>query len=219
MVLTNRWNRVRYRLYAPVYDALARPLERGRRQAIERLDPGPNDRVLLLGCGPGMDLEYFPAGTTVTAVDLLPSMVRRAAARGPTVDPDVEVGLADAHRLPFEDGAFDAVCLHLVLSVVPDPGAVVGEAARVLAPDGRVSLYDKFAPERGEPSLVRRLANPLAKLLFADLNRPLGPMLEGTSLVAGEREPFLDGLYTVTVARPGEEAADPVASEASSGSS
>lgn len=202
MPLTNRWNRVRYRLYAPLYDVLARPLERGRARAVERLDPGPDDSVLVVGCGPGMDLDHLPAETTVTAVDLLPTMVRRTASRADALDRPTGVAVADAHRLPFADDAFDAVLLHLVLSVVPDPAAVAAEAARVLAPDGRVSIYDKFRPEAGEASLPRRVANPVARLLFADLNRPLAPMLADTPLEAGDRETLLGGLYTVTIARP-----------------
>lgn len=200
MPLTNRWNQVRYRLYAPIYDIVARPLERGRQRAIERLAPDPDDRILVLGCGTGRDLDHLPPGAQVTAIDLVPSMVQRTLDRGTDRDGSTAVGIGDAHRLPFEDGSFDAVLLHLVLSVVPDPGAVMSEADRVLAPDGQVSIYDKFAPTDGEPARVRELANPVARLLFADLTRPLDPMLAGTSLSVGRREPFLGGLYTVTIA-------------------
>ena len=199
---TNRWNRLRYRLYEPIYDRVAQPLERGRRRAVERLDPRPDDRVLVVGCGTGLDLDHLPTETAVVAVDLTPAMVRRTRERAAALDREVAVGIADAHTLPFERNAFDAVLLHLVLSVVPDPAAVVAEAARVLAADGRVSIYDKFAPEVLEPSLLRRAANPAARLLFADLNRPLGPRVSGTGLGVGPRETFLGGLYTVTVARP-----------------
>jgi phosphatidylethanolamine/phosphatidyl-N-methylethanolamine N-methyltransferase len=202
MVLTNRWNRVRYRLYAPIYDVVARPLERGRERAIERVAPRSDDRILIVGCGTGMDLQYLPAESSVAAVDLMPTMIRRTMRRSAAENHEVAAGVADAHALPFADDAFDVVLLHLVLSVVPDPGAVVAETDRVLAADGRVSIYDKFSPQDGEPSLPRRLANPPARLLFADLNRPLEPMLAGTSLVAGEREHLLGGLYTVTEARP-----------------
>ena len=201
MTLTNRWNRVRYRLYAPIYDVVAWPLERGRKRAIERLDPDLDSRILILGCGTGRDLDYLPPGVSVTAVDLVPSMVQRTAARGADHNQDVSVGIEDAHTLSFDDDTFDAVLLHLVLSVVPDPGTVVAETERVLTPDGRVSIYDKFSPEDGDPALARRVANPVARLLFADLNRPLEPMFDTTSLTVGRREPFLGGLYTVAVAR------------------
>ena len=42
----------------------------------------------------------------------------------------------------------------------------------------------------------------LAGALFADLNRSLEPMLDQAGLVTTDREPFLGGVYTVTVARP-----------------
>lgn len=202
MTLTNRWNRIRYRLYAPIYDTVAQPLERGRRRALERLNPRSDERILILGCGTGMDLDYLPAEATVTAVDLTPAMVHQTAQCAERLGHEVAVGLADAHTLPFPDDTFDAVLLHLVLSVVPDPETVLTETARVLAPDGRVSIYDKFEPEEGPPSIARRVANPLARLLFADLNRSLESMLAETSLTIGPRETLLGGLYTVTIARP-----------------
>lgn len=198
---TDRLNRVRYRLYAPVYDLVAKPLARGRERAIARLDLESDDRVLILGSGPGVDLEYLPQGASITAVDITPAMVRRAGARADRLGMDVDAVIGDAGSLPFEDDRFDAVLLHLVLSVVPDPGAVVAETDRVLAPDGAASIYDKFVPEDEAPSLLRRLANPLARVLFSDLTRRLEPLLSDTDFEVGARESVLGGLYTVTVAR------------------
>lgn len=203
MEQSNRWNRTRYRLYAPVYDLVARPLDAGRRRAIERLDVEPGDRVLLVGCGTGADLAYLPAGASAVALDITPAMVRRASARAEDLAVATDAIVGDAAALPFADDAFDAVVLHLVLSVVPDPDAVAAETARVLAPDGRASIYDKFVAREETPSLPRRAVNPLARVLFSDTTRSLEPTLAGTGLEAGEREPFLGGLYTVTVARPG----------------
>lgn len=201
----NRWNRVRYGLYAPVYDLIARPLDGARERALDRLDPAADDRILLLGCGTGRDLASLPSGASVTAVDITPAMVRRTAARGESLGTDLDARVGDAQALPFEDDAFDAVVLHLVLSVVPDPDAVVEEAARVLAPDGRVSVLDKFVPTGTTPSLPRRAINPLARLAFSDLNRALEPMLAGTDLTVRSREPALHGLFTVATLEPGGE--------------
>lgn len=199
---TPRLNRLRYRLYAPLYDRLSAPLDRGRERAIERLALTDDDRILLLGSGPGVDLEYLPDGADVTAVDITPAMVRRTERRAAELGRDVDARVGDAGDLPFADDAFDAVCLHLVLSVVPHPGAVAAETARVLTPDGRVSIYDKFVPAGTAPSLPRRLFNPVARLLFSDLTRPLAPLFDDTGLEFEEQESFLGGLYTVTVARP-----------------
>jgi phosphatidylethanolamine/phosphatidyl-N-methylethanolamine N-methyltransferase len=198
---TQWWNRTRYQLYAPIYDAVARPLERGRKRAIERLDLGPGDRILILGCGTGSDLKYLPPGAPITAIDAAPAMVRRTKARAEGLGMEVDARVGDAQALPFDDGAFDAVLLHLILSVVPDPQAVAAETARVLGSGGRVSIYDKFAPENEESSLLRRTLNPAARFLFSDLTRRLEPLLSSAGLeVKGARETVLGGLYTVAVA-------------------
>lgn len=198
----NWWNRTRYGLYAPIYAAAAKPLEAGRRRAIERLDLQPDDRILILGSGPGVDLEYLPTGASVTAVDITPAMVRRTEQRAEELGIDVDARVADAQDVPFDDDAFDAVLLHLVLTVVPRPNAVAAEVARVLNADGRASIYDKFVRRGERASLVRRALNPVARTLFSDLTRRLEPMVEPTDLVLGSPEPYLGGLYTVTVARP-----------------
>ena len=203
---TQWWNRTRYQLYAPIYDAVARPLERGRKRAVGRLDLRPDERVLILGAGTGSDLNYLPDDVQVTALDAAPAMVRRTQARAEALGMDVNARVGDAQALPFEDDAFDAVLLHLILSVVPDPGAVAAETARVLAPDGRVLIYDKFVPEGTEPSLLRRALNPVARVLFSDLTRRLDPLLSRAGLEGAEpRGSALGGLYTVARARLDEE--------------
>ncbi|MFB6098999.1 MAG: class I SAM-dependent methyltransferase [Salinibacter sp.] len=200
---TQWWNRTRYQLYAPIYDAVAQPLEEGRKQAIERLSLTAGDRVLILGCGTGSDLKYLPPVALITALDAAPAMVRRTAVRAERLGMEVDARVGDAQALPFENETFDAVLLHLILSVVPDPEAVTRETARLLAPDGRTSIYDKFAPENAEPSLLRRTLNPAARILFSDLTRRLGPLLSSAGLaVEGARETVLGGLYTVAVAAP-----------------
>lgn len=199
---TRWWNRTRYQLYAPIYNWLARPMEAGRRQAIEQLAPTAEDRILILGCGPGSDLDYLPRGASITAIDAAPAMVRRTRQRAEALGMDVDARVGDAQSLSFDDDAFDIVLLHLILTVVPDPDAIAGEAARVLAPDGRVSIYDKFIPAGTEPSLLRRVLNPVARFLFSDLTYQLEPILSGTGLeVVEPRTSALGGLYTVALAR------------------
>ena len=196
------WNRTRYRIYAPVYDRLAWPMERGRRRAIEWLAPTADERILLLGCGTGLDLEYLPAGAQIAALDAVPAMVWRTKARARTLNVTVDARVGDARMLPFDDEAFDVVLLHLFLSVVGDPEAVLAETARVLAPGGRVSIYDKFVPEGERPSLLRRALNPAARILFSDFTRQLEPMLDGTDFeVVAHRGAGLGGLYTATIVR------------------
>lgn len=198
---TNAWNRVRYGLYAPFYDLVARRLERGRRRSIELLGLQPGERVLIPGCGTGLDFEHLPPGLHVTAGDLTPAMVRKAQARADTLGLDADVRVMDAHALGLPSDHFDAALLHLVLAVVPDPEAAIREVARVLRPGGRVGIFDKFLADEAQPSALRRAAGAVANILATDLNRRLGPLLEGAGLALVREEPILfGGLFKVAIA-------------------
>lgn len=202
MSLAAQWKRARWRYYAPSYDIAAKPFERGRQRAIRQLDPQPGERVLIVGCGTGLDLAHLPTGAAITALDLHPANIKRTKARARALGHDVNARVGDAESLPFADDSFDAVLLHLLLAVVPDPHAVAAEAARVLEADGRVSVFDKFIADGTAPSLPRRALNPMARVLFSDLTRRLGPILAGASLGIDRREWVLGGLYSVALVRP-----------------
>lgn len=199
-VNTNAWNRLRYTLYTPFYDVVARRLERGRRRAIEQLNVRPDDRVLIDGCGTGLDLELLPRAARISAIDITPSMVERTRERGRSLGMAVDGAVMDAAALDFPDGSFDCVLLHLVLAVVPDPVAMAREAARVLRPGGRVSVFDKFLPDAGRPSLLRRIANLATNVLATNINRRLGPILEDSGLRIMHEEPSMfGGMFRVAV--------------------
>lgn len=127
-------------------------------------------------------------------------MVHKIQERVEGMDTDVDVQIGDAELLPFEKQTFDAVLLHLILSVVPDPEEVVTETARVLTANGTVSIYDKFVPPETTPSIWRRITNPFARLLFADITRQLDPLISNTSLSLTTKESHLAGIYTITIA-------------------
>ena len=177
------WSSLRYSLYSPVYDLLAAPLAGARRRAVTLAAVQPGDRVLIVGCGTGLDLPLLPKGCHVTAVDLsgpmLNSMRRRARALGMTVE-SYRMNVQD---LGFPDGGFDVVLVHLIAAVVPDGRACVREATRVLRPGGTLSLMDKFrSDDREQPGLVRRVLNIPASLLFSDINRRWQDLVAGLPL-------------------------------------
>ena len=79
--------------------------------------------------------------------------------------------------------------LHLALAVVPDPVATIREAARVLRPEGRISIFDKFLPDDARPSVARRIANVITGFFATQLNPQLGPCLAAADLRLIERLP------------------------------
>ena len=202
MTTSTLWDRLRYTLYAPVYDPVVRRLDAGRRRSPALADLRPGERVLIPGCGTGLDFPHLPRGLDVVAGDVTPGMNRAARATADRLGLDAEIRPLDAHRLDLADDSFDVVLLHLLLAVVPDPGAAIREAARVLRPGGRVAVFDKFLPDGERPSLGRRLASAVARVVATDLNRQLGPLLDGAGLILTHREPVLfGGLFQAALAR------------------
>ena len=71
-----------------------------------------------------------------------------------------QVRHGDLYNVPLPDGAADAVVLHQVLHFLDDPAAAIAEAARLLAPGGKLLVVD-FAPHEleflREQSAHRRL--------------------------------------------------------------
>ncbi len=79
----------------------------------------------------------------IVASDASPAMVSTAVDSYPAV-----IGVvADAERLPFGDGTFDAVTCRIAAHHFPDPRTFVKEVARVLQPGGVFAFEDNVAPE------------------------------------------------------------------------
>jgi ubiquinone/menaquinone biosynthesis C-methylase UbiE len=194
------WNRLRYTVWAPAYDAVANAagFDAARRLSIEGLRLAPGDRLLMAGAGTGLDLPHLPSNVDVTAVDVTPAMLQRLERRAASQHRTVTTHIMDARQLAFPAASFDAVLLHLILAVMPQPEQGVREAVRVLKSGGRIGVFDKFLRDEERPSLKRRVLNAVAKPLFSDLNRRLGPLIAGTPLVIEHDQPVaFGGTYRV----------------------
>ena len=157
-----------YTLLAPFYDlAVAGALAGARRRSIARLPQSGSLSVLVNGIGTGLDLPLLPTAHRYVGLDLTGAMLGRARARRGQLALDLVQG--DSQRLPFASASFDAVLLHLIVAIVPDPVAVLRETARVLKPGGRVLLLDKFL-RAGQRAPLRRALSPLAARIATNLD-------------------------------------------------
>lgn len=128
-----------------------------RREAAKTLDLQEDERLLIVGIGTGMELEYLPSWTRGTGVDLSDGMLERARRRRAELGMhDLDLRVMDARALEFPDASFEVVYLPLIVTVVEDGAQVLAEAARVTEPGGRVIIADRFWPEdRPRPSVAR----------------------------------------------------------------
>ena len=142
---------------------------------------GPRARDV--GCGPGalvaeLAARLGPDG--VAAVDPSSPFVTAALERHPGVD----VRLATAEELPFDDGEFDVALAQLVVHFMADPVAGLREMARVTRPGGSVAacVWDHGGGQ-----------GPLG--VFWQAVRWLDPEARDESDLAGAREGHLAELF------------------------
>ncbi|MFI5986964.1 class I SAM-dependent methyltransferase [Streptomyces sp. NPDC051555] len=104
-------------------------------------------RILDVGCGDGeMVLRLAAAGHQVTGVEPSEGMLTTAAKRVadvPELAARVTLLAGDIYALPFDDGAFDAVCCHGVVMYLPDSAAPAAHLARLVADGGVLSILTK----------------------------------------------------------------------------
>lgn len=122
--------------------------------------PAAHGDVFELGCGGGLNQQFYQAGavTSFAGVDpsgkLLDFARAEATRRGWAADIREGVG----EELPFADASFDtAVCTYTLCSVT-DPARVLAELKRVLKPGGRLLFLEHGrAPDAGVVKWQRRL--------------------------------------------------------------
>ncbi|HLO29084.1 MAG TPA: methyltransferase domain-containing protein, partial [Anaerolineales bacterium] len=160
MKMTNHWNQIIYRLWAPIYDSTVnRFFMSGRKRALELLHLQPGERVLIVGVGTGADLPLLPAGVNATGIDLSPDMLAKARLKLPACRATVELIQGDAQVLLMPEDSCDAAILNLILSVVPDSRACLQSTLRAVKPGGRLVVFDKFQPDGEKVTPGRRFMN------------------------------------------------------------
>lgn len=101
-------------------------------------------RLLEVGCGRGGGSAWMASAlgpASVTAVDLSEQNIAACQQQFGSV-PELRFGVADAERLPFDDGAFDVVVNVESSHCYPDFAAFLAEAHRVLRPGGTLCMVD-----------------------------------------------------------------------------
>lgn len=135
---------IKRRIFAAGYDRMtAATEEAGLRDQRRGLLAQARGRVLEIGGGTGANLPFY--GTEVTSLTVAEPeepMARRLDRRAEEQDRPIEVVRAAAENLPFEDRSFDCIVSTLVLCTVEDQPRALGEALRVLKPEGQLLFIE-----------------------------------------------------------------------------
>jgi 2-polyprenyl-3-methyl-5-hydroxy-6-metoxy-1,4-benzoquinol methylase len=116
---------------------------------------GLSGKILEVGCGAGGNLQalrkYKPYAS-LYGVDIGESAIEY----GKTNFPLINLSVATAEKLPFDDQTFDIVCFFDVLEHVEDPYLCITEACRVLKQGGLIHAY---VPCEGEIFTLHGILN------------------------------------------------------------
>lgn len=178
-----------YRYQRHIYDLTRKYYLLGRDGLIADLAPPAGGAVLEIGCGTGRNLiavgKAWPKAM-LYGVDISEAMLETARASVAKMGMSERVMLAQGDACAFDPQAifgratFDRVFISYALSMIPDWEAALAQAARCVAPGGRLEIVD-FGQQEGWPALWKRaLFGWLARFHVA----PRGALPQAVATVA-----------------------------------
>jgi phosphatidylethanolamine/phosphatidyl-N-methylethanolamine N-methyltransferase len=208
--MNNHWNKFIYKLGSGFYDQLFNSglfLKARKEIFSDGIFKEEGQKILFVGVGTGADLELLDIDKfDITAIDYSEAMLQKA--REKFNHSAIRFLKMDAQDMAFEDGQFDLVVASLILSVVPDENRCFREVVRVLKPDGKIIIFDKFSPKGEKPPLYKKLLRPIIGVLGTDIGRDFEKMVEPLMEVLSimEDRPILfKGMYRKIVLKSSRE--------------
>lgn len=141
------------------------------RWAVRLLAVQPTDRVIELGCGPGVAIAALATRAVrglVVGVDHSQVMIRQARRRNRSAVRAGRVRLihTGVESLSISDGPFDAALAVNTVGMWPDPTARLQELSGLLRPGGRIALVSQPRCPGATAATSAAAASELAGLLI-----------------------------------------------------
>ena len=152
---------------------------------------GLHGRVLEIGFGTGLNLDYYPADVTeILVVEPSESAMRLAQPREAGATAPVERIGRDGARLTLPDGSVDCVLSTYTLCTIPAVEAALDEIYRVLKPEGALHFLEHGrAPTESVRRWQRRLHPVHTRLVGGcHMDRPIDDLITHAGLMIRELE-------------------------------
>lgn len=195
-----------YKIYAPAYDLVFDWIfNPGRQAAIRLLGIRPDNKVLEVGIGTGLNLPLYPRYCRLTGIDLSEEMLKKAHEKVSELGlTNITLRTMDATVMDLNDDEFDSAVATYTISAVPDPVAVLREMRRVVKPGGSIVVLNHFRSDKRVMARIEDLVAPVCTRLGWKSNLPLHPLLEEVGLVPElqERVNLFNGWRLIKCSNP-----------------
>ena len=194
-----KWDKV-----APTFDIMAGGgAEKRWRPFKEALFNNMEGRILFLALGTGLDIETFPSGKTITAIDISPKMLEEAQERVAGYDGEINAQVMDVHELEFEDDSFDQVFTSCTFCSVPNPVEGLRSLRRVLKPGGELFMFEHTGSRYYPFKIMMDLMTQLTRKIGPDMNRTTVDNVAAAGFQLKEvNNLFLDVVKTIKATNP-----------------
>jgi len=143
------------------YDFISFAVSDALTHVVQTLWPSSGEHILDVATGTGWTARSIASfKSRVTAVDIADDLLSAARALSSHIEPTINFKLADAEKLPFEDGEFDAVVSTFGVMFAGNHTKAANELSRVCRSGGRIVLAT-WPP--GEDSFIARMFGIVAK--------------------------------------------------------
>jgi ubiquinone/menaquinone biosynthesis C-methylase UbiE len=199
LVTQAKWDRL-----APRFDTMAARGAEKRWEPFKRaLFANMQGRILFLALGTGLDIQFFPPGRNITAIDISPKMLEEAKERIAAYDGRIEALVMDVHEMNFEPESFDQVFTSCTFCSVPRPVDGLKALYRVLKPGGELFMFEhtgsRYLPFRSMLDLMTQLTRRIGP----DMNRTTVANVRAAGFrVVEVNNIFLDVVKTIKAVKP-----------------
>ena len=129
------------------FGEIAKSIETGAEEFVDRLDLKPGMLVLDVACGTGnLAIPAAQAGADVTGIDIAPNLIDQAKERAKAEGLNTVFEVGDAEALPYGDASFDVVMTMFGAMFAPRPDVTADELKRVCRPGGLIAMAN-WTPE------------------------------------------------------------------------